>query len=252
MISVVLVNLNEAGKLERCFKSLKGFVDETVVLDLGSRDRSIAVCKEFGAKVFEHPFVSFVEKVRNFAVSKAGGDWILVLDPDEMIGEKLKDRLKQIIDEDKFTAVNIPRKNIFFGKWIAHTNWWPDKHVRFFKKGVISWNDEIHEYPKVSGKILNLEAKEDLAIVHLGYESISEFIDRQNRYSTIKAKNLYDSGSRFSWALFLWEPFREFLTRFIKHKGFLDGFHGFALTILMMVYQLQVMIKLWEMEKQKR
>jgi len=83
MISVVLVNLNEAVKLERCFKSLIGFADELVVLDLGSNDQSINICKKYGAKIFKHPFVSFVEKVRNFAVSKTNGEWVLVLDPDK-------------------------------------------------------------------------------------------------------------------------------------------------------------------------
>lgn len=252
MISVVLVNLNEAGKLERCFKSLSGFADEIVILDLGSSDRSLAICKEHNAKVFNHPFVPFVEKVRNLAVSKAKGEWVLVLDPDETISDSLKDKLKQVSLEDKFVAVNISRKNIFFGKWIAHTNWWPDKHVRFFKKGSVEWSEKIHRYPKISGKVLSLQAKEDLAIEHFGYDSISEFLDRQNRYSTIEAENLFSNGVKFSLLNLFWKPKREFLVRFLRHAGFLDGFEGFALTILMMIYQVQVMIKLWELEKQKQ
>ena len=251
MISVVLVNLNEAVKLERCFKSLIGFADELVVLDLGSNDQSINICKKYGAKIFKHPFVSFVEKVRNFAVSKTNGEWVLVLDPDEIISSDLKNRLKQISLDNRFVAVNIPRKNIFFGKWITHTNWWPDKHVRFFKKDSVRWDDKIHHYPEVFGQILNLEAKENLAIVHFGYDSIAEFLNRQNRYSDIESENLFESGLKFSWFLFLWKPIREFLVRYMRHKGFLDGFYGFALTVLTMVYQLQVMIKLWELEQKK-
>lgn len=252
MISAVIVNYNEAKKLKKCFKSLDGFADEIVVVDLGSSDQSISVCKEFGAKVFKHELVSFVEKVRNFAISKAEGEWILVLDPDEMVSEKLKEKLKQVISEGQYQAVNIPRKNIFFGKWIAHTNWWPDRHIRFFKKGKVSWSDRIHSYPEVEGKIFNLEAREDLAIVHFGYNSVTEFMDRQNRYSTIEAENLFSSGVRFSWVTFFWKPKREFLVRYIRHNGFLDGFYGFALTILMMVYQLKVMVKLWELERQEK
>lgn len=251
MISVVLVNFNEAKKLERCFKSLVGFADEIVVLDLGSSDQSSAVCQKYGAKVFKHEFVTYVEKIRNHAVSKAKGDWILVLDPDEVIQDRLKDELKQIALEDKFAAVNIPRKNVFFDRWIAHSNWWPDKHVRFFKKGVVRWSDKIHQYPKVSGQILVLDSKEDLAIVHFGYESITEFLDRQNRYSAIAAENLIADGFKFSWLNFFWTPIREFLVRFIRHAGFLDGIYGFALTVLMMIYQLQIMIKLWELEKER-
>lgn len=251
MISAVLVCLNEEEKLERCLKSLVGFAEEMVVLDLGSTDQSIAVCKKYGAKVFVHTSVLYVEKVRNYAISKTKGDWILVLDPDEVIQDKLKDELKSIVSEDQFAAVNIPRKNIFFGRWIAHSNWWPDRHVRFFKKGKVKWSDKIHKYPEVSGKVLDLEAKESLAIEHFGYDSISEFLDRQNRYSNIEAQNLYDKGVRFSLLNLIWKPKREFLVRFIKHEGFLDGFYGFALTVLMMIYQLMVAVKLWELEQKK-
>ncbi|OGE72234.1 hypothetical protein A3H40_02540 [Candidatus Daviesbacteria bacterium RIFCSPLOWO2_02_FULL_38_15] len=251
MISAVLVNFNEAEKLKRCLKSLDNFAGEIIVLDLGSEDQSIAVCKQFGVSVFNHCFVPYVEQVRNEAVSKAQGEWILVLDPDEVVSDELKERLKEIVLEDKYQAVNIPRKNVFFGHWIAHTNFWPDKHVRFFKNGHVKWREEIHRYPEVSGSVLDLKAKADLALIHYGYESIREFTDRQNRYSTIEAKNFYDNGIKFSILLFFWKPLREFLIRFIRHAGFLDGFYGFALTILMMIYQMEVMVKLWELEKEK-
>lgn len=251
MISAVIVNFNEAEKLERCLQGLKGFADEIVVVDLGSSDESISVCQRGGAKVYKHAFVPYVEKVRNYAVSKATREWILVLDPDEVIPDHLKIALKQIAAEEKFAAVNIPRKNIFFGRWIAHTNWWPDRHIRFFKKGFVRWSDQIHKYPEVTGNIWNLEAKENFAITHFGYTSVDEFMSRQDRYSTIEAMNLYSRGVRFSWVMFFWKPMREFLVRFIRHAGFLDGFYGFALTFLMMVYQLQVMVKLWERDKQK-
>lgn len=252
MISAVLVNFNEAEKLEKCLKSLSPFADEIVVLDLGSKDESLAICKKYGAKVFDHEFVPFVEKVRNYAVSKADGNWVLVVDPDEVIGETLKKKLKRIVSEGKYHAVNIPRKNIFFGRWISHSNWWPDRHVRFFKRGSLLWSDKVHQYPKVTGKLLNLEAQEDLAIEHFGYDSISQFLERQNRYSTFEAMDLFSSGTRFSWFNFIWMPLREFLVRFIRHSGFLDGFYGFALAILMVIYKLEVLVKLWELGRENQ
>ncbi len=252
MISVILTQYNEARKLERCLKSIKDFAAEIVVVDLGSTDKSLVVCEKYGAKVYKHKFVPYVEKVRNYAISKATGDWFLVLDPDEAISDELKSELKHIAFQDKFAAVNIPRKNIFFGKWIAHTNWWPDRHIRFFKKGKVKWSNRIHSYPEVEGRIFDLAAKEDLAILHFGYESVMEFMDRQNRYSTIEAENFYSTGIKFSFGFLFWKPAREFLVRFVKHAGFLDGFYGFALTTLMMIYQLEVMVKLWELEKQKK
>lgn len=251
MISTVLVSFNQADLLKGCLETIAGQYDEIVVVDLHSSDNSVEVAKSFGAKVYSHPYVEYVEKVRDFAVSKANGDWVLILDPDEKMTPILWGRLKEIAKKDEFSSVNIPRKNIFFGRWISHTNWWPDKHVRFFKKGKVSWKDKIHLYPKVEGKILELPKREDMAILHYGYRSIKDFIDRQSRYSTIKAMNLYEEGIRFSWISFFWNPVRELLVRFVKHIGFLDGFYGFALSFLMAVYQMEVMIKLWEQERQK-
>lgn len=251
MISTVIVSLNQAKDLRNCLETIAGDSDEIVVVDLQSSDESIKVAEKYGAKVYSHPFVEYVEKVRDFAVSKANSDWVLVLDPDENMTPLLWEKLKDIAKKDEFLAVNIPRKNIFFGRWISHTNWWPDKHVRFFKKGKVSWKDKIHLYPKVDGKILELLGKEDLAILHYGYKSIQDFINRQSRYSTIKAMNLYEEGIKFSLISFFWNPVREFLVRFVKHLGFLDGFYGFALSFLMAVYQMEVMIKLWELERKK-
>ncbi len=252
MISTIIVNYNQEDKLEHCLQSVRDFTNEILVIDLYSSDQSKKVAEKFNAIFIQQKKVPYVELIRNFAVSKANGDWVLVLDPDEIVSKQLKDELKKIIKQGEFDAVNIPRKNIFFGKWIAHSNWWPDRHIRFFKKGIVKWSDDIHSYPKVDGKILKLEAKENLAIIHYGYKSISEFIDRQNRYSNIEADNLYANGERFSWVIFFWKPIREFLVRFIKHAGFLDGFIGFYLTILMMIYQWMVLIKLWEIENSNK
>lgn len=251
MISTVIVTFNEEAVLKDCLESVAKESDEIIVVDLGSLDKSVEIAKSFGAKVFTHERVEYVEKVRDFAVSKADGEWVLVLDPDENMTPILWEKLKEIAKKDEFSAVNIPRKNIFFGRWISHTNWWPDKHVRFFRKGKVSWKDKIHLYPKVEGRILELPERKDLAILHYGYKAVKDFIDRQSRYSTIKAMNLYEEGIRFSRISFFWNPVREFLVRFIAHLGFLDGFYGFILAYLMMVYQLQVQINLWEMEKKQ-
>lgn len=250
MISAVVVCLNEEKKLEICLDSVKGFAEEVVVVDLGSTDDTLKVCEKFKAKVYKFGRAEFVELVRNFAISKALGDWILILDPDETIPYTLKNKLKEITNVH-YAAVNIPRKNIFFGKWIQHTNWWPDYHIRFFRKARVFWDEKIHSYPKVKGEILQLPAKPDLSIIHLGYENINQFIERQNRYSTIEAGQRFDRGERFSRVNLVWQPIREFLVRFVKHQGYLDGSLGFSLTILMCIYKLMVEVKLWELSHKK-
>ncbi len=245
-IAVVVNTHNEAEKLEDCLQSIRQLADEIVVVDMESTDESVAVARKFGAQVYQEKLVPYVELIRNQSVNKASGDWVLVLDPDERIPSKLAEELKKIAEENKFETVNIPRKNIIFGKWIKHTNWWPDRQIRFYKKGKVIWNDKIHLYPQVKGKVIDLPAKEELAIEHLNYESVSQFLSRQNRYSEVLAQNCVDEGQRFSWFNFFWRPKRVFLQRYLRHAGFLDGFHGLALSILAVISQFAAEVKLWE------
>lgn len=249
MISVTYVVFNEDQKLESSLKSIEGFAQEVVIVDLGSSANLSKIAKRHRTKVYHHPFVPFVEELRNFALAKAKGDWVLVLDPDEQVTPVLKEKLKEVVQENCYSAVNIPRKNIFFGRWIAHTNWWPDRHIRFFKKGAVRWSDKLHSYPATAGKILQLPADPNLAIIHHGYNSIGQFLERQSRYSSIEAVQRFKIGEKALFWKFFYMPTREFLVRYLRHAGFLDGFHGLALTLLMMIYQLEVLVKLREKGK---
>jgi len=245
-ISAVINTYNEAEKLKDCLDSINGLVGEIVIVDMGSKDKTLEMARKYGAKILKHELVPYVELIRNWGVEKAAGDWILVLDPDERIPKTLSQKLKSIVQEGKFGAVSIPRKNIIFTKWIRHTNWWPDYQIRFFKKGEVSWGNRIHSAPVVKGRILKLPAREELAIEHLNYDSVSQFLERQNRYSEISAQNRFEEGERFSWKNFFWKPTRVFLQRYIRHAGFLDGFYGLALSFLAFYSQLSEEVKLWE------
>lgn len=243
MISAVLINYNEAPLLRRCLSSIKDLVSEIVVVDLGSTDDSAAVFKDFNVKVFTHSWVPYADPIRNFAISKAREEWILMLDPDERLPESLIKRLNMFISSDeskKYKAVNIPFKNIFFGKWISHTNFWPDKHLRFFKKGFLVWEDQVHKYPKVDGDILEVPPNEQFAVIHESYKTWGEFIQKQKKYALSEARNRKKMGESFSLFRLLWLPLRELLARFIKHKGYLDGMNGVFLVTILMWYHILV------------
>jgi len=153
-----------------------------------------------GAKIVFHQKLDYVEPARNFAISKVVNEWVLVLDPDEEINQNLKTRLIQIAQHLKqINYVRIPRKNIIFGKWMKAAMWWPDFNIRFFKKGAVKWSDKIHKPPQVKGEGLDLEAKEEWAITHHNYQTISQFAERLNRYTTIEAKELKEDGPYTKW-----------------------------------------------------
>jgi glycosyltransferase involved in cell wall biosynthesis len=248
-ISVVINTLNEEKNVERVINSVKDFADEILVCDMHSDDNSAVIAKKLGATVILHKRLNYVEPARNFAISKASHEWILVLDPDEELTEILAGRLKEIISKDGVTTyVEIPRKNIIFNKWVKASMWWPDFNIRFFKKGAVSWNNKIHHRPKVEGQGLKLPEEEQFAILHHHYDSVSQFILRLNRYTDVQAKNLKDEGLDFQWTDLVQKPLGEFLSRYFAHRGFEDGLHGLALSFLQAFSFLVVYLKLWELQ----
>lgn len=250
-ISVVINTLNEEENIKRAIDSVATIADEIVLCDMYSTDKTVEIAKKLGAKIFYHKNIGFVEPARNFAVSKAEGDWVLVLDADEEISAKLSEHLKKIVELNNCDFVNIPRKNIIFGKWMHASMWWPDPLIRFFRKGTVIWSDEIHRPPTTKGVEFNLPFEQDLAITHYNYKSISEFLLRMDRYSTIQAEEIFDKGEKFNWRDLVTKPLNEFLSRFFAHRGFEDGVHGLALALLQSFSFLIVYLKLWELEKFK-
>lgn len=251
MVSVVINTLNEEKYLKQCLESVK-WADEVIVCDMHSDDDSVKIAKSFGAKVILHKREKFVELARDFAISKASGDWILVLDPDEEIPTSLAKRLQEIAEKmEEITFVRIPRKNLIFSKWMKTSMWWPDLNIRFCRKGKVSWQGvDIHRPPKTEGLGIDLEG-EEYAIIHHHYGSIFQFIERLNRYTDVQAKELVKSGYKFSWQDLITKPTGEFLGRFFANRGFEDGLHGLVLSLLQSFSFLVMYLKVWELEKFK-
>lgn len=245
-ISVVINVRNEAEALSKCLQSIKDIADEIIVVDMHSTDDSSKIALESGAKVFQYRVIRFVEPARNFAISKATGKWILLLDPDEYLTKSLKKELIAITKRSNVDFVKIPRKNIMFGKWIRHSNCWPDYLIRFFKKNHVIWNKEIHSQPTTKGNGLTLLDSEKLAIKHNNYTSITQFINRAIRYSNIQADELKATGYKFKTSDFILKPIQEFNSRFFFKEGFKDGIHGLIFCLLQTFAIGLVYIRLWE------
>lgn len=250
-ISVVINTLNEAKNLPRAIASVKNLADEVIVVDMESDDGTPNIAEKLDAHVFSHKRVGYVEPARNFAISKATGEWILILDADEEIGQELNKLIKRTIEKPKADYYRIPRKNIIFGKWMKHSRWWPDYNIRLFKKGRVSWNEMIHSVPVTTGKGTDLPEKESLAIIHHHYDSIEQFIERMNRYTTTNAETRVKEGYKFSWKDLIERPMQEFFSRYFFGLGYKDGVHGLALSLLQAFSELSVYLKIWQSEKFK-
>ena len=247
-VSAVINVRNEAQHLSKCLKSIKDFVDEIIVVDMHSTDDSVAIAKSYNAKVFSYRPMKYVEPARNFALSKASGKWILLLDPDEYLSKTLKRELQKITLRADVDFVKIPRANIIFGKWIRHANSWPDYLIRFFKKGAVTWQKEIHSQPVTKGNGLTLLDSEKLAIKHNNYQNLNQFVLRAMRYSSIQAEELNAKDYKVKISDFLLKPVQEFNSRFFFGEGFKDGLHGLVFCLLQAFAICLIYMKLWEIQ----
>lgn len=249
-ISVVVNTRNEEKNLPRALRSVKKIADEVIVVDMHSEDRTRQIARQFGAKVYLHPPTGYVEPARNYAIAKATKDWVLLLDADEEIPSALAQKLTAITKSNATADYyRLPRKNIIFGKWIKHSRWWPDYNIRFFRKGTVVWSEIIHAVPETKGTGIDLKPTLSNAIVHHHYDSVEQYLERMNRYTTEHAKILVKNGYRFRWEDLIQKPVAEFLSRYFAGQGYKDGLHGLALSMLQAFSELSLYLKVWQMTK---
>lgn len=242
-ISAVVIAKNEEKRLKECLESVK-FAKEIIVVDDGSEDKTVEVAKKYTKNIFHHKSKGYVEAARNFALSKATEEWILLLDADEVVPESLRKKLQDIAGDESISFVKIPRKNIIFGKWIQqNSGWWPDYQVRFFRRGTVTWPSQIHAQPVPEGDGVELPADESFALIHANYESISQFLEKLDRYTTEEAE---EKGANTNWNDSLQVPADEFISRFYARNGYKDGMHGLMLSLLEAFYSEVLFAKRWE------
>lgn len=246
-ISFVINTKNSAATIVRTLQSIRQIADEIIVVDMQSTDKTVELAKKYTDRIFSHKDVGYVEPARNFAVGKAKSDWIMVIDADEEISTGLRDFIIQLKDdriavEMQADSYFIPRKNIVFDKWIEHTGWWPDYQLRLFRSGRVEWLEQIHSIPMTTGKTIELPANEKYCIIHHNYQTIEQFIDRLNRYTSVEAEN----DSKFDLEETLDSYFDEMLSRMFAHDGLADGVHGVGLSLLQANYQLVAGLKKWQ------
>lgn len=246
MLSVVITAWNEEKNLPRVASSVKKLADEIIVVDTESTDNTAEVAKKLGCKVFKHKNTGVVEPVRNYSISKAKGDWILVLDADEEVPADLAQKISEIVTQSEADYYRIPRKNIIFSRWIKSAHWWPDYVYRLFRKGSITWEDKIHSVPFTRGKGADLPLEENMAIVHHHYETISQYVERLNRYTDHQLKHIKEDGYNFSAKDLIEKPFAEFINQYFARQGYKDGVHGLALAGLQAFSELVLYLKLWQ------
>lgn len=251
-ISAVILTLNEEKNIANALRSVCSWVDEIVLVDMHSEDRTVEIAKSFGAKVFFHSRLGFQDPARPFAMEKSTGDWIINLDADEIVPFALSRELLHIAEKDHADVCSIPRLNYIGGRPMLHNGWGPngDRQLRFFKRGAIEFSPLVHVRPRpVAGKrVLDLQYPASHPLIHFNYLNSAQFLDKLNRYTDLEAKQASSKGNRSFLSLFIVRPLMEFLKRYVLLQGFLDGSNGFYYSFLMLVYKMTVAAKVRELE----
>ncbi len=241
-ISAIIVAKNTPPYLEEVINSIRDFASEIIVVDIGLKKIPS------GVKIIKlDKDIPYVEMIREEIKQYATYDWILFLDPDEIISENLKKKICENLN--RYDYFSIPRKNIIFGRWIKNSRWWPDYQVRLFKKNKVIWLRQIHQQPKATGNGLVLEPKEDLAITHYNYQNMDEFLEKALRYAKSEARELINAKKELTLSTTIKKSLSEFISRFFAHDGYQDGTHGFVLAIMQMFYYFFVYFYFWEFKK---
>jgi glycosyltransferase involved in cell wall biosynthesis len=220
-LSAVLITRNAASVLEPCLDSL-AFVDEIVVVDSASSDGTADIAGRKGARVVQKEWLGFGRQ-KQYAVEQASHDWVLCIDADERVSQELRVSIEKALAAPASPVYRMPRRNRFLGRWLAHGEGYPDWSPRLFNRLNARWSDDlVHE--KVLFAVTPGTLDGDL--MHDSYDDLAVYIERQNRYTTLAARQAYEQGRSATVLHLLFSPVVRFIKFYIMRLGFLDGLPG--------------------------
>jgi len=250
-LSVAIITFNEEENIRRTLESIQ-WADEIVVVDSGSTDNTVAICREYTNIVMHQDWRGFAAQ-KNLAIEKTSGDWVLSLDADEPVEPELAEEIRRIIaSPDGCDGYQIPRKTFFLGQLIRHGGWYPDYNLRLIRKGKGRFAERaVHEAIQVQGKI----GRTRHALLHYAFPDISGYMSSINKYSSLAVVVMSERGiseAKIGWINILCRPMLTFIFKYVIRLGFLDGKHGLILNLFHSYYVFAKYAKAWEYEHKRR
>jgi glycosyltransferase involved in cell wall biosynthesis len=229
-ISIVIITLNEEKNIGRCIRSVLDIADEIVIVDSLSTDRTKEICLEYPVNFIEQPFLGYVEQ-KNKALEFAAFPHVLSLDADEELSEELKKSIQKVKETWEADGYYFNRLTNYCGKWIKHTDWYPDRKLRLFDKRKGRWTGlKLHETYSLQEGSHQAFLKGDL--LHYSFPSINHHLDIVKQFTTIGALESYKKGKRANFIALLFNPFWKFIKSYFIYRGFLDGYYGFVIAMI--------------------
>ena len=243
-IGAAIITRNEEQSLERCLQSLS-WVNEIVVVDDCSTDRTVEIARSLGCRVVTRPLRSFAEQ-RTYALSLLSTDWVLHLDADEECKPALRDEILSVLGRTDRAGFTIPFRSRFLGKVMRCSDWSRHKGLRLGKRSLSSWKRAVHESLYIDGPVGHLHEQ----IEHHGDGNYAARVTKSNRYTSFEASLLANQGVRFRiWRVLLIPLFRTFRSYFLN-GGWRDGMIGLFWAGHVWWGNFAIYVKLWELERQ--
>jgi glycosyltransferase involved in cell wall biosynthesis len=244
-LSVTIIARDEEDRIGDAIRSVS-FANEIIVLDSGSRDRTVSICRSLGARVIETDWPGYVTQ-KNRALDHVNHEWVLSLDADERVSPELAESIRTVLnDGPRSDGYAVARRQWYLGRWIRHSGWYPNRSVRLFRRGKGRWIGlELHERVELDGTVGRLSGD----LLHLSYRNLSDHLKTIDRYSTLFAQEGRTRGRRARWWDLVFRPPLFFLKRYFLSLGFLDGVHGVIICGMGAFYTHCRWSKLFELQR---
>ena len=244
-LSAVILTKNVAPIIGRCLESVR-WMDEVILVDGGSTDGTVEAAWAAGAKVIHQPTADNFGELRNCGTDAAAGDWVLQLDADEVVTPEFRAALEQLPAEPTpHAAYKFRRQNNFLGHWMRFGGW-DHQSLHLFHRGSARYEGRVHEKLVVRGRIGEMR----VGVHHYPFQSLEQFVDRQNRYTSLEARQLFETHGRLPmktiWHETTFKPFKTFRKIYLKKQGFREGMAGFLFAGLFAFVHFLKWAKYWE------
>lgn len=240
-LSVILITKNEAANIRACLEAV-AWADEIVVVDSGSTDDTLTICREFTPHVFVYTDWLGFGPQKNRALSHANNTWVLSLDADEQVTPALRAEIEAAITQPWADAYEIPRLSSFCGRFMHHSGWNPDYVLRLFPRTSARFSDAlVHESVQMTGKVAHLTQP----LLHYSYRDFEDVLIKLNSYSSAAAQMLEKRSKKGSLSQAIIHGTWAFFRTYFLRRGFLDGREGFMLAVMNAENSYYRYIKLW-------
>jgi len=243
-ISAVVLTNNSEKTLNRCLNSLT-WCNEIIVIDDYSLDNTVKLAKKYTDHIYRKKLLNDFSSQRNFGIKKTLSNWVIFVDSDEYVTQKLSNEIKSTISNPflKIDGFSLKRKDYFLNHEMKYGPSGKNYIIRGIKKGSGKWINKQPEELQIRGEVIQLKNK----LIHKRQENLLDYFNKIIYYSKLESQARFQNGENSNLWKILFEPLNTFLKTYIFMFGFLDGIFGLILCYMLLINKFLVYSNLWNL-----